>query len=45
MAKGQKHSNREIRKPKMKKSPAAAAGSVLAPKGILAPTSIPKKKG
>lgn len=42
MAKGQKRSNREVKKPKANKPPAASAGS---PKGLLAPTAVPKKKG
>jgi hypothetical protein len=41
MAKGQKRSNREIKKPKQKK-PAAAAPAVLG-KGRSAPTGNPKK--
>jgi hypothetical protein len=43
MAKGQKRSNREIRKPKANKVPVSAASSSLT-KGMPAPTSIPKKK-
>lgn len=43
MAKGQKRSNREIRKPKKKKEVEKAPG-VLG-KGLSTPISIPKKKG
>jgi hypothetical protein len=42
MAKEHRRGNREIRKPKVIKPPAAAASSVL-PKGALAPVSIAKK--
>lgn len=45
MAKGQKRGNREIRKPKADKPPAAAATSTFLTKGTLAPTSLSKKKG
>jgi hypothetical protein len=41
MAKGQKRSNREVRKPKAKKPTAVAAS---APKGTLAVAIEPKKK-
>ena len=41
MAKGQKRSNREVRKPKKKES---AAALVAVTKGISASTGIPKKK-
>lgn len=44
MAKGQKRSNREVRKPKANKQPAAAATSSLLTKGTMAPVSMPKKK-
>ena len=44
MAKGQKRGNREIRKPKATKSPAAAPTSILSTKAILAPIGVPKKK-
>jgi hypothetical protein len=44
MAKGQKRSNREIRKPKANNPPVAGATSTLSTKGMLAPISIPKKK-
>jgi hypothetical protein len=43
MAKGQKRSNRETRKPKASKPPAASAAA-LSTKGMLIGTSIPKKK-
>lgn len=43
MAKGQKRSNREIKKPKQKKAPAAAPASFE--KGLLASGGSPKKKG
>jgi hypothetical protein len=42
MAKGQKRSNREIRKPKKAKEPAAAP--VASTKGKSASTQIPKKR-
>ena len=45
MAKGQKRSNREIRKPKAKKQPAAEATPVVMTRGMLSPISPPKKKG
>jgi hypothetical protein len=45
MAKGQKRSNREIRKPKANKPTATAATSSVLTKGMLAPVSTPKKKG
>lgn len=41
MAKGQKHSSREIRKPKKKEPVTAAAASV---KGISASFGMPEKK-
>ena len=44
MAKGQKRSNREIRKPKAEKAPAVAA-PVTFGKGTLATINAPKKKG
>ncbi len=44
MAKGQKRSNREVRKPKAKKSTDAAAAAVSAPKGVLAVPIAAKKK-
>jgi hypothetical protein len=43
MAKGQKRSNREIKKPKATKAPAAAAPVVM--KGSSTPIAAPKKKG
>jgi len=45
MAKGQKRGNREARKPKTSKQPAAQAMSTLLPKGTLVPLTVPKKKG
>jgi hypothetical protein len=44
MAKGQKRGNREIRKPKVKKSPVAVATSSLSARGLLPPSSTSKKK-
>jgi hypothetical protein len=44
MAKGQKRSNREIRKPKAKKQPAAEAMPAVLTRGMLSPISPPKKK-
>ncbi len=43
MAKGQKRSNRELKKPKAAKAPVSATSSLL-PKGISA-GGAPKKKG
>lgn len=43
MSKGQQRSNREIKKPKQKKEPAAAP-SVFS-KSLSAPAAPPKKKG
>jgi hypothetical protein len=43
MAKGQMRGNREIKKPKQKKEPVAAPGSLA--KGITPPGTNPKKKG
>jgi hypothetical protein len=43
MAKGQKKSNREIRKPKTVKAPVAATTAELFSKGLDAPAA-PKKK-
>jgi hypothetical protein len=45
MAKGQKRSNREIRKPKAKKQLVAEATPVVMPRGMVSPISLPKKKG
>ena len=42
MAKGQKRSKRELRKPKKVKEPAAPA--TVLPKGLTALPSVPKKK-
>jgi len=44
MAKGQKRSNRELKKPKAKKTAVAAGVPVLPARGFLAPTGAPKKK-
>jgi hypothetical protein len=43
MAKGQKRSNREIRKPKKTKESTAAPSTAL--KGLSASIGVPKKKG
>jgi hypothetical protein len=43
MAKGQKHSNREVRKPKAIKAPAEPATAGLLTKGMLSPPGTPKK--
>lgn len=43
MAKGQKRSTREVKKPKQKKEPAGAPAGVM--KGISATATAPKKKG
>ena len=45
MAKGQKRSNREIKKPKAKKVAAVAGAPMLPDRGFLAPSNAPKKKG
>jgi hypothetical protein len=45
MAKGQKRSNREIKKPKMKKSAAASPVVSAFRQGATAPILMPKKKG
>ena len=44
MAKGQKRSNRELKKPKAKKPVAGAVPASLPARSILTPTSSPKKK-
>jgi hypothetical protein len=44
MAKGQKRSNREIRKPEANKPPVAGATPALSAKRMLAPINILKKK-
>lgn len=47
IAKGQKTSNREVRKPKAAKPAAAAAGATtpsLLTKGMLTPVGMPKKR-
>ncbi|MBL8572086.1 MAG: hypothetical protein JNM13_00280 [Hyphomicrobiaceae bacterium] len=47
MAKGQKRSNKEVRKPKSEKPAAAAAlaSAALMGKGLVAQINGPKKKG
>jgi hypothetical protein len=45
MAKGQKRGNKEIRKPKSAKTPAAAVSTFPVLKGTLATASASKKKG
>lgn len=45
MAKGQKRGNREIRKPKANKTPAAEPALALLAKGASSPIGMPKKKG
>jgi hypothetical protein len=44
MAKGQKRSNRELKKPKAKKPVAGTVPAVLPARGFLTPGSVPKKK-
>lgn len=44
MAKGQSRGNREPKKPKSKKVPAAAAVSILSPKAIAVQKVLPQKK-
>ncbi len=44
MAKGQKKSSREAKKPKMKKEPVAATSGGLISRAIAAPP-LPRKKG
>ena len=44
MAKGQKRSNREIRKPKAKKQPVAEATPTVLMRGLLSSINPPKKK-
>jgi hypothetical protein len=44
MAKGQKRTNREIRKPKATKQPATAAAPAVLTRGMLSPINPPKKK-
>jgi hypothetical protein len=44
MAKGQKRSNKEVRKPKAVKQPAAEPAASPFAKGARAPISSPKKK-
>jgi hypothetical protein len=44
MAKGQKRSNRETRKPKIKKGPPVATVSSSLTRGTSTPVSLPKKK-
>jgi hypothetical protein len=45
MAKGQQRSNREKKKPKAAKTPAANAAQTSQMKGSLSPLNMPKKKG
>lgn len=45
MSKAQKRGNREIRKPKANKLPAAVATASLLTRGALTPIKPPKKKG
>lgn len=45
MAKSQKRSSREVRKPKAVKVVAPAATGSLMTKGLLTPVTMPKKKG
>jgi hypothetical protein len=44
MAKGQNRGNREPKKPKSKKAPAAAEASILSPKNMAARKALPQKK-
>jgi hypothetical protein len=44
MAKGQKRSNRELKKPKAKKPVAGAAPAALPARGFVNPSGGPKKK-
>ncbi len=44
MAKGQKRSNRELKKPKAKKPVAGAVAAVLPARAFLTPGGVPKKK-
>ncbi len=44
MAKGQRRSNREVKKPKAAKAPAPQTGVALFTKGTTAPVAMPKKK-
>jgi hypothetical protein len=44
MAKGQKHGNREFKKPKAVKAAVAASPSASMTKGALAPIAYPKNK-
>lgn len=44
MAKSQKRSTREIKKPKAAKNVAAATPASLMSKGLLTPATMPKKK-
>lgn len=45
MAKGQKRSNRELKKPKAKKTPTGGDISILSPKSLAAQKVLPAKKG
>ncbi len=44
MAKGQKRSNREVRKPKAKKKPEAPTSTTLLTKGMTSAANMPKGK-
>lgn len=44
MAKGQKRSNKEARKPKAKKKPEAPTASALLSKGMTSAANMPKEK-
>ncbi len=44
MAKGQKRSNREAKKPKAVKAPSGETPSTALTKGMLSPFAAPKKK-
>lgn len=44
IAKGQKQTNREVRKPKAVKAPAPVNPGSLLTKGTLSPVGMPKKK-
>lgn len=45
MAKGQKRSNREIKKPKAKKAASGETISILSPKNLATQKTLPTKKG
>jgi hypothetical protein len=44
MARGQKHGNREFKKPKAVKAPVAATPSASMTRGAVTPTASPKNK-